>query len=109
MRARAQQLERASESPDSNHAAPQTVITVGTPPSAERPANQGRPVRGALAEVDGALDRSRPEMLAAPPETHVDLVNAGWRPSMETERAGKSGCATAAATRIWTSESPAPV
>jgi len=106
MRARAQQLERASESPDSNHAAPQTVITVGTPPSAERPANQGRPVRGALAEVDGALDSSRPEMLAAPPETHVDLVKAGWRPSMQTEPAEKAGSATPAETVISTIETP---
>jgi len=106
MRARVQQLERASESPDSNHAAPQTVITVGTPPSAERPANQGRPVRGALAEVDGALDSSRPEMLAAPPETHVDLVKAGWRPSMQTEPAEKAGSATPAETVISTIETP---
>jgi len=106
MRARAQQLERASDSPDSNRTAPQTVITVGTPPSAERPANQGRAGRGALAEVDGALDSSRPEMLAAPPETHVDLVKAGWRPSMQAEPAEKAGNAAPAETVISTIETP---
>jgi len=71
MRAKVQQLERASESPDSNRAGPQTVITVGAPGPAERP--QGRSARAPLAEVDGALDTSRPEMLAAPPE-----AQPGW-------------------------------
>ena len=104
MRARAQQLERASESLDSNRGAPQTVITVGTPPSAERSANQGRSGRGALAEVDGALDTSRPEMLAAPPETHVDVVKAGWRPSMQSEPAEKAGSAVPVETPIGAGE-----
>src|SRR5260370_14225278 len=106
MRARAQQLERASDSPDSNRTAPQTVITVGTPPSPERPANQGRSVRGALAEVDGALDSSRPEMLAAPPETHVDLVQAASRPSKQTEPAEKPGSATPSDNVYTTNETP---
>src|SRR5258708_4367264 len=66
MRARVQQLERASDSHDSNRAAPQTLITVGTPPPTERP--QGRSARAPPAEADRALDTSRPEMLAAPPE-----------------------------------------
>jgi len=98
MRARVQQLERASESHDSNRAAPQTVITVGTPPPAERP--QGGSARAPLAEVDGALDTSRPEMLAAPPEAQLGLVKAGWRPSMQTAPAERVGYAVPAETLI---------
>ncbi|HEX9456832.1 MAG TPA: polysaccharide biosynthesis/export family protein, partial [Candidatus Acidoferrum sp.] len=100
MRARAQQLERASEPYDSNHAAPQTVIAVGAQPSAERPANQGRAARSPLVEVDGALDNSRPEMLAAPPDVHLDLVKAGGRPSMQTEPAEHAGYAVPVETLI---------
>src|SRR5712692_10281893 len=100
MRARAQQLGRASEPYDSNHAAPQTVIAVGAQPSAERPANQGRAARSPLVEVDGALDNSRPEMLAAPPDVHLDLVKAGGRPSMQTEPAEHAGYAVPVETLI---------
>src|SRR5229473_880624 len=100
MRARAQQLERASEPYDSNHAAPQTVIAVGAQPSAERPANQGRAARSPLVEVDGALDNSRPEMLAAPPDVHLDLVKAGGRPSMQTEPAEHASYAVPVETLI---------
>jgi polysaccharide export outer membrane protein len=85
MRARVQQLEQAAESHGSDHAAPQTVIAVGTQPPTEHP--QGRSVREPLLTADGALDSSRPEMLAAPPEAHLDFVKAGWRPSMQTEPA----------------------
>src|SRR5713226_6670072 len=59
MRAKVQQLERASESHDSNRAGPQTVITVGAPGPAER--SQGHSARAPLAEVDGALDSPRSE------------------------------------------------
>src|SRR5260370_37739830 len=45
-------------------------------------------------------------MLAAPPETHVDLVKGGWRPSMQTEPAEKAGSATPAETVISTIETP---
>jgi protein involved in polysaccharide export with SLBB domain len=100
MRARAQQLERAAESHDSNPAAPQTVITVGTPPSTERPANPGRAARTPLAEVDGTLDTSRPEILAVPPDVHLDLVKAGGRPSMQTEPAEHAGYSTPAETLV---------
>jgi len=106
MRVRAQQLERAAESHESNHAAPQTEITAGTPPPAERHANQGRSARGALAEVDGALDYSRPEMLAAPPEAHLDLVKAGGRPSMQTEPAERAGYAMPPETLIPAADLP---
>jgi polysaccharide export outer membrane protein len=91
MRVRAQQLERASELQDLNHAAPQSVTAAGTQPSAERPANQGRSARSPLVEVDGALDNSQPEMLAAPPDVHLDLVKVGGRPSMQTEPAERAG------------------
>jgi len=106
MRARAQQLERASESPDSNHAAPQTVITVGTQPPAERPANPGRSARGSLVEVDGALDNSRPEVLAVPPEVRLDLVKAGGRPSMQTGPAEHTGYSMPAETLIPAADLP---
>ena len=98
MRARAQQLERASEPRGSNQGAPQTVITVGTQPAAERP--QGRSARSPLVEVDGALDNSRPEMLAAPPEVRLDMVKAGGRPSMQTEPAEHAGYSAPAETLL---------
>jgi polysaccharide export outer membrane protein len=106
MRARVQQLERAAESHDSNHAAPQTAIAVGTQPSAERPANQGRAARGSLVEVDGALDSSRPETLAAPPDVQLDLVKAGGRPSMQTEPAERAGYAVPAEALVPSAEMP---
>ena len=106
MRVRAQQLERAAESHESNRAAPQTEIAAGTQPPAERPANQGRSARGPLAEVDGALDYSRPEMLAAPPEAHLDLAKAGGRPSMQTEPAERASYAVPAETLVPTIEAP---
>ena len=85
LRARAQEIDRTSESHDPARAAPQTVITVGAQPSAERPVNQGRPARPPLAGVDGAMDNSRPEILTAPPEVHMDLVKAGARESLQSE------------------------
>src|SRR5260370_42234708 len=91
MRAREQHLDRASHSHDSNRAAPQTVITVGTPPPAERP--QGGSARAPPAEVDGALDTSRPDMLAAPPAAQLGLVKAGWRPPMQPAPAERVGYA----------------
>jgi polysaccharide export outer membrane protein len=106
IRARAQQLERASESHDSNHAAPQTVIEVGTPLPTERPANQGRSVREPLVPVDGTFDSSRPEILAAPTEAHLDLVKAGGRPSMQTEPAERAGNALPAETPFAAAEMP---
>jgi len=106
MRVRAQQLERASESHESNHAAPQTEIAAGTQPPAERPANQGRSARGPLAEVDGALEYSRPEMLSAPPEAHLDLVKARGRPSMQTEPAERAGYGAPAETLIPAADLP---
>jgi protein involved in polysaccharide export with SLBB domain len=104
MRVRAQQLERASEPHGSDHAPPPTVITVGAQPPTERP--QGRSARGALAEVDGALDYSRPEMLAAPPEAHLDLVKAGGRPSMQTESTERAGYAMPPETLIPAADLP---
>jgi polysaccharide export outer membrane protein len=104
MRARAQQLEWASESHDSERAAPQTLVAVGTQPLAERPATQGRSARGPLAAVDGTFDTSRPEMLAAPPEAHLDLVKAGGRPAMQTETAEKAGYAVPAETPMASAE-----
>ena len=106
MRARAQQLEQASESHDSNHAVPQTVITVGTQPPAERPANQGRSARAPLVAVDSTPDSSRPEMLAAPPEVHMDLVKAGGRPSIQTEPAEHAGYAVPTETLIPAADIP---
>jgi protein involved in polysaccharide export with SLBB domain len=101
MRARAQQLERASEPPDSNRAAPQTVIAVN-------PANQGRSARGPLAAVDAALDSTRPEVLAAPTEAHPDLVKAGWRQTMQSESAGNAIPAETLVSPIETPAAPAP-
>ena len=97
MRARVQQLERASESHDSNRAAPQTVITVGAQPSAERP--QGHSAPAPLVTADSALDNSRPEMPAGPPEVHMDLVKA-WGPSMQTAPGERAGYAMPAETLI---------
>ena len=98
MRARVQQLERASESHDSNRAAPQTVITVGAQPSAERP--QGHSAPAPLVTADGALDNSPPEMPAGPPEVHMDLVKAWGRPSMQTAPGERAGYAMPAETLI---------
>ncbi|HET7208393.1 MAG TPA: SLBB domain-containing protein [Terriglobales bacterium] len=106
MRARAQQMEQAAGSHDSPHAAPQTVIEVGTQPSTEHPSDQGRPAREPLVSVDGTFDTSRPEMLAAPPEAHLDLVKAGGRPSMQSESAERAVNALPAETPMTTGEVP---
>jgi len=104
MHARAQQLEQASGSPAP--AAPQTVIEVGTQPSAEHPSNQGRSTREPLVSVDGTFDNSRPEMLSAPPETHLDLVKAGGKPSIQSESEGRAGYAVPAETSIPAADLP---
>jgi polysaccharide biosynthesis/export protein len=91
MRARTQQLEQASGSHDFSHAAPQTVIEVGTQPPTEHPSNQARPARQPLVGVDGAFDASRPEALSVPPQAHVDLVKRGGQSPMETQRAERAG------------------
>lgn len=88
LRARAQELERAPESHEGVHAAPQTVITVGTPPSAERVVT-----RAPLATVDGARNNSRSEMVTTPPEVHVDLVKTSTRESEPTEIVEHTGSA----------------
>ena len=80
IRARAQQLERASESRNSVPAAQQTVIEAET-----QPPNQGRSVRDPIVTADSTNDNARPEMLAVSPETHLDLVKASGRQSLETE------------------------
>jgi protein involved in polysaccharide export with SLBB domain len=105
IRARAQQLDRAAESRDSNASAPQTVIEVGAPPG-ERSANQVRTTREPLVTVDGTFDSTRPEMLAAPPEAHLDLVKAGGRQSRQTESAVRAGNALSAETPIEAAEMP---
>jgi polysaccharide biosynthesis/export protein len=106
MRARAQQLEQASGSHDFSHAAPQTVIEVGTQPSTEHPSNQARPAREPLVSVDGAFDASRPETLSVPPEAHLDLVRAGGRSPMETERTERAGNTLPAETPMAAGEPP---
>ena len=106
MRARAQQMEQAAGSHDSSHAGPPTVIEVGTQPSTEHPSNQGRPTREPLVSVDGTFDTSRPEMLAAPPEAHLDLVKAGGRPSMQSESAERAANALPAETPMTAGEAP---
>src|SRR5262249_25337926 len=45
MRARVQELERASESREASRTAPQTVITVGAPSSGDASGSRGRPAR----------------------------------------------------------------
>jgi protein involved in polysaccharide export with SLBB domain len=104
MRVRAQQLEWAAESPDSNRAGPQTANAAGTQPPAERP--QGRSARSPLVEVDGALDNSRPEMLAPPPGVRLDLVKAGGRPSKQTEPTEHAGYSAPAETPILPTDMP---
>ena len=79
IRARAQQLERASESRNSVPAAKQTMIEAET-----QPPNQRR-VRDPIVTADNTNDNARPEMLAVSPETHLDLVKASGRQSLETE------------------------
>jgi hypothetical protein len=61
MRARAQQLERASESRDSNSATTQMVSEAEAPPRTEHPANQGRSTRKPLVTVDGIAQRASRE------------------------------------------------
>jgi protein involved in polysaccharide export with SLBB domain len=91
IRARSQQLERASEPRDSAPAGLQTEKTEGAPVSGERPAKPGSSAREPLVTVDGTFDTSRPEMVAAPPEAHLDLVKAGGRPSMQSEPSERAG------------------
>jgi protein involved in polysaccharide export with SLBB domain len=85
IRARAQQLERASEARNSVPAMPQAAMAAETQPRTERPANQGRSARDPIVTAESTNDNARPEMLAAPPETHLDLAKASGRSSLETE------------------------
>lgn len=107
LRAREQQLERAAESRDSNAAAPQMAFEAETPPGAERATNQRRSTREPLVTVDGTFDSSRPEMLAVPQGSHLDLVKAGGRPLTQTERAEKTGYAGPVEAPILSTEAPA--
>src|SRR4029077_19650967 len=99
--------ERAAESRDSNAATPQMAFEAETPPGAERATNQRRSTREPLVTVDGTFDSSRPDMLAVPQGSHLDLVKAGGRPSTQTERAGKTGYAGPVEAPILSAEAPA--
>lgn len=61
MRARVQQLEHAGEAPEAGRAAPQTVITVGSPPAAELSPDRGRAPRQPLGDQGGVLNTMNPE------------------------------------------------
>ena len=106
LRARVQEIERAAASRDATHATPQTVITVGSLPSRESLANQRNPARPPLGAADGVLDNARPEMLAAPPEAHLNLVSASGRDSLQSEPAGRTGSTLPAETPVTTAEMP---
>ena len=107
LRAREQQLERAAASRDSNAAAPQMEVEAETPPGAERATNQRRSTREPLVTVDGTFDSSRPEMLAVPQGSHLDLVKASGGSSTQPERAEKTGYAGPAEAPILSTEAPA--
>jgi protein involved in polysaccharide export with SLBB domain len=106
LRVREQQLERAAESRDSNAAAPQTAVEADAP-RAERPANQRRTASEPLETTDGTFDTTRPEMLAVPQGSHLDLVKASGQPSTQPERAEKTGYAGLADAPILSAEAPA--
>jgi protein involved in polysaccharide export with SLBB domain len=106
LRVREQQLERAAESRDSNAAAPQTAMEADTP-RAERPANQRRTASEPLETTDGSFDAARPEMLAVPQGSHLDLVKASGQSSAQPERAEKTGYAGLADAPILSAEAPA--
>ncbi len=77
MRARAQELERASESHDAPPAVPQTVITVGAPASGEVSTSRGHPARQPLGDPGGVMNTVSPEMLPGSPEGRLTMVKAG--------------------------------
>lgn len=90
MRARVQELERAAEPHETNSAAPQTVITVGSSPSVEPSTNRGRAPRQPLSDEAGVLSTVSPEVSPAVPQGHLSLVKAGTTgvtPSTLAERA----------------------
>jgi polysaccharide export outer membrane protein len=105
LRAREQQLERAGEPRDSNAAAPQTAVEAETP-RAERPANQRRTASEPLETTEGTFDTARPEMLAVPQGSHLDLVKASGQPSTQPERAEKTGYAGSVEAPILSAEMP---
>jgi polysaccharide export outer membrane protein len=105
LRAREQQLERAGESRDSNAATPRTAVEAETP-RAERPANQRRTASEPLETTDGTFDSARPEMLAVPQGSHLDLVKASGQPSTQPERAEKTGYAGSVEAPILSAEMP---
>jgi protein involved in polysaccharide export with SLBB domain len=107
LRARAQQLERAAELRDSNAAAPQMAVEAETPQGAERATNQRRSTREPLVTVDGTFDSSRPEMLAVPQGSHLDLVKASGGSSTQPERAEKTGYAGPPEEPTLSTEAPA--
>ena len=82
MRARVQELERASESHEANRPAPQTVITVGSPPPNEPTPNRSRAPLQSLSEEGGVLNTVGPEAAPAAPESHLSLVKVGGRESV---------------------------
>lgn len=77
MRARAQELERASESPDPARTAPQTVINVGSQPSKDAPVPRGNLALQQLGDAGAVLGPVSPEMSAGALQGHLTLVRAG--------------------------------
>jgi len=77
MRARVQELDRAAESHEANPPAPQTVITVGSPPSSGPAPSRGRTPGQQLSEEGGVLTTMGSEVAPAAPEGHLSLVKAG--------------------------------
>jgi hypothetical protein len=81
MRARVQELEHAGESHEASRPAPQTVITVGSPPS-EPLTNRARPAQLPSNGEGGVLNTGGQEMLPVTPAGRLSLVKAGGRESV---------------------------
>lgn len=110
MRSRVQELERAAEPKETNSPAPQTVITVGSPPSVEPSTNRGRAGRQPLSDEAGVLSNMSPEVLPPAPQGRLSLVKAGTgvAPNTLPERGNSSLPAdTVAAGSVDTPLSPA--
>jgi protein involved in polysaccharide export with SLBB domain len=91
MRERMVETQRAAER---GNAPPQTVINLGQgvqPPAGPQPI-PGRPARAPLTAVDGTQDTARQDVLAAPTELGMDLMQV-------SERQTSAGAGTAPAER----------